>query len=512
MRKSNAFKKIKGLLCCVAALLLAGCASPAGELSPTPRLGHATPPPALITMPIAAVSPMQPLSGLTYDRPEDDSPVRNWADGKSFYAGESAQALSGWALEGSREGNTVQFRLAQEETAEYMVGELSLAAADGRTGVFPVVTPAGLYQLLCHVSFADFDGDGTDEIVLFIERGASGGVGDLHVYTYREGEVKEIYTALGGGEQDPLRQVYKETLGTEEACTGAQVILSEEGLALRVFAYTQNKGDVLFAELLYRGGEWTPLWAFTPFTQEQQQAYLGSLEPALQAAGIEQAYMDFYGQPVNLGGGELLDTLLIHRAYTADGALYILLEGKTGQRSAGGAHEGGRLLGSFACEGVGGYKYQFADLNGDDAPELLLGFTKGAGEAEIYEMHLLQIQGEELKEVLTFISAPTAAEQRVYQNTLFTLPNAGALTYESEKALNYSARWGEVVLAGGRRCIQLEHLEQAGEAIAYSRIAWQDEKWMLIEQRMIEEEVWEPEDAQQEQETEPEMVPEPIAE
>lgn len=474
-------KRLAALL--IGLLLLAGCApgtpAPQGGKTPAPAPPPvATPPPPMQIMPIAAASPLGQLSKADESRLEKSLEIEGWWDEAWFYGGGIEQELSGLQVDGAREGNRVSIHLVKEESDQFMIGSIYLHAADGRVGYMPIISSHLEYGRSCSVRFADLDGDGTDEIILFFDMNSSGGDGDLHIFTFKNDELQEFYTLIGLADGDALREVYKETLGDTRSPTGVRVFRTESGLALRILLYGQDREDILYGEFAYDGGGLLPLREFAAYTQEEQQAYVRALEPGFRPGGSSRVYMDARGHAASFAGGESADTLFVHTAYAGDTA-YLLLEG---QRGVGPR----RLLRAYALPELGGYNYTIADLDGDGRTEVLLVYGQGDAQAR-FTMRLLRPDESGAEELLVFESVPPAAVQPGME-AWFTLPLAQpGLPFADAAALNAATGWAEVLPYGEGYCIELE--QYAGDGpVSASRIALVDGVWQLVEQGLLREE------------------------
>lgn len=479
-------------------LLLVGCAPdvPTPQEGATPSFAPppaATPPPALQIMPIAAVSPLGGLSALDYAGVEQKLEVDGWWDEAWFYGGGLAQEISGLQVDGSRDGNRVSIHLVKEETDQFVVGSIDIITADGRAGYMPIISSHLDYGRSCSVRFADLDGDGTDEIILFFHMNSSGGEGDLHIFTFKGNELQEFYTLIGFADGDALREVYKETLGDTRSPTGVTVLQTEAGLALRIMLYDQNREDIVYGELSYDGSALLPLRAFAAYTQAEQQKYVQALEPGFQPGEGSRAYVDIQGHAASFAGGEKADTLFIHAAYAGETA-YLFLEGQQGL-------EPRRLLRAYALPLLGSYNYAVVDLEGDGRTEVMLCYSQGDVQAR-FTMRLLRPDAQGAEELLVFENEPPASIQPG-MDAWFTLPLVqGGLPFEDEKALNAATGWAQVLPYGDGYCIELEQVVGDTQAAA-SRLAFVDSGWRLVEQGALAQQEAPSEEAPSEAETGP---------
>lgn len=467
-------------------LLLVGCG--AVPVPDTPAMTPQAPPPVLATpappLRVAYIPAAEPVQGISEQGGaiwETHGPLRGWWDIRWFYGGGLEQEFEGVLVDGSREGNRVAIHMVKEEAELFVVGSIYLYTADGREASMPIISNGMQYAGDCELMCADLDGDGTDEIILFYGIHSTGGEGDLHVFTYKNGELTELYTLINGFDNGTLREVYRETLGNTASCNGARVIRTEEGLALRVFLYDQSSSGRVYGELLYREAGLQPLREYEAYTGQMQKEYVRALLPGFAGAEKDVVYLDFWGSPVSLAqagepGGGLEDVLYIHAAYAADPpSAFILLEGRQSEKA-------GRLLRSLEVDDLGGHLSYVQDLDGDGNTEVLLLLHRGAGETERFELHLMRLVQGALVELLQYDSSASELLQPGAE-ALFRLPLLGAgMPFADEQALNASTGWAEAARYGGGYCIDLQHMDADGTVLAISRLAAVNGVWTLVEQ------------------------------
>lgn len=472
-------KRLTAALLCI--LLLSGCGKAAREPLATPSLPKAlTPLPALVATPISALSPLRPLSELDYGRKQNDLTIGSWQEIKQLSAAHGEQAYTGLRIDNTREGNSVTINMIMEQTAEFTIGGMTLNTQDGKTSFLPIISSPDQTSAYACLQFADLDADGTEEIILFVDYHNSGGLGDLHVISCKQSELNEIYTVIGGYQGNALREVYADTLKRTEDCSGVFLYQTEQGIAMRVSLYAENHQARHYGDLAYRDGAWEQIKAFTLVTEEDAKAQFHRLEPAFAGDHDDLAYLQWAGRPIDIRGtGQTQDIVYMHYAYGNNPhAMYILFEAQIGL-GANARHE---VLWRAAYPDAGSFTYMFEDLDVDGVEELLFVVDRGEGEDSFLEMHLMKFTQSGFYEVLTYFNGGKQEEKRAYTETLFALPNAGALPYESAEALNHSVQWAQLVPLSEGNVIEFTHSNANGETAAYSRIGYAEGKWLLLEQ------------------------------
>lgn len=472
-------KRLTAALLCI--LLLSGCGKAAREPLATPSLPSAlTPLPALVATPISALSPLRPLSELDYSKKQNDFTIGDWAEIKQLPASHGEQAYTGLLVNNTRGGNSITLNMIMEQTRAFTIGGMTLTTQDGKTSFLPVISSPDQTSAYACLQFADLDGDGTEEIVLFVDYHNSGGLGDLHVISCKQSELNEIYTVIGGYQGDALREVYADTLKRTEDCNGVFLYQTEQGIAMRVSLYAENRQARHYGDLAYRNGAWEQIKAFTLVTEEEAKVQFHGLEPAFAGDKDDLAYLQWAGRPIDIRGtGQKQDIVYMHYAYGNDPhAMYILFEAQIGL----GSNMRREVLWRAEYPDAGSFTYMFEDLDGDGVEELLFVVGRGEGEDSFLETHLMKFTQGGLKELLTYFNGGKQEEKRPYAETLFTLPNAGALPYESTEALNHSVQWAQLVPLSEGNVIEFTHSKANGETAAYSRIGYVNGTWLLLEQ------------------------------
>jgi hypothetical protein len=437
--------------------------------------------PALrVREPVGALSPQ-----VTAQQAQQVAAVDNWDQIEQFYAQQPHVAFTGFLVDNRREGNTIVFNLIKEETETHMTGVIELSDYLGRVVYLDIYARSGQYRGLCTVQFADMDGDGTDEIILFFG-GESGRDGDLHVMEYKGGVLRESFTLLSSERTSELMRLYAGTLYNEYAPRNAALFMEDNTLYLRV-----QVDDTTFLELDRGGGLWLTRKAAPiaeeeepgpspqPFGQAEQRQYIKNLLPGI--GTVTYAHVGAGGMPIDLRGiGVMNDILYFHQAIAGPSAtVYLLLEVQRGKEDTAPRE----LLHMYEGANIVSYDIACADLDGDGGNEIFVGITRGVGEGEVFEMHVLDTVGGTVVESLTFFSQFSMESRNTYRDTLVSIPNAaGMARYADQTSLQVACRWAEVVSLADGPCVQLLHLDSAYNTVAISRVRREDGAWALIEQ------------------------------